>query len=364
METGQSTRIWKAAGINFDHMHMGDLLRHVFEHPAAEIVGVADRDPGRMETACAQFGIPEAARYADWRQLLEEQRPDVVLLCPKTAEHARYVQDVAPYGVHVLIEKPMAASLEDADRMLEAMRSTGRKFAVNWPLAWYPPHRTAKRLVDEGILGELIEVHYYDGNRGPLRHLAGKVEVDADEAARLRSESWWYQRESAGGSLQDYLGYGVTLGAWFLNGRVPLEVTTIVDEPPGAEVDEHSITVARYAFGLSKYETRWGAFTDPWVHQPQPKCGFTLVGTAGTLSSYDYEPTIRVQTVGRPSGFTLPVDPLTPPQRNPIEYFLHCIDQDEPVVGPLSPELSRVGQRIVEAAVRSAREKRTVALPP
>ena len=93
-----------------------------------------------------------------------------------------------------------------------------------------------------------------------------------------------------GGSLLDYLGYGVTLGSWFLNGRVPIEVTCVCDEPAGLHVDEHSITIARYDFGVSKFETRWGTYTDPWIHQPQPKCGFVLVGTEGTISSYDYEP--------------------------------------------------------------------------
>ena len=76
--------------------------------------------------------------------------------------------------------------------------------------------------------------------------------------------------------ILDYLGYGVTLGTWFQGGRAPLEVMTMVDKKPGLEVDEHSITIARYAHGLSKYETRWGTFTDPWTLQPQPKCGFVL----------------------------------------------------------------------------------------
>ena len=47
---------------------------------------------------------------------------------------------------------------------------------------------------------------------------------------------------------------------------------------------------------LSKFETRWGTFTDPWTLQPQPKCGFVIVGSEGTISSYDYEEVIRVQT--------------------------------------------------------------------
>jgi glucose-fructose oxidoreductase len=353
---------WKIAGINFDHMHMGDLLRLAQEHPNAEIAGVADADPARMKDAAERFGVPESRQFTDFRQCLDETRPDIVLLCPRTGEHADYVEWVAPYGVHVLVEKPMAASLADADRMMAAMAAAGKTLVINWPLAWYPPHVTTKRLIDEGAIGEVCEVHYYDGNRGPLHHLAEKVEVGAEEAARRKSESWWYKKEAGGGSLLDYLGYGVTLGTWFHGGRAPLEVTTMVDESPGLEVDEHSITLARYESGLSKFETRWGTFTDPWTLQPQPKCGFVVVGSEGTISSYDYESVIRIQSRSRPETHELPVDRLEAPRRNPIEYLLHCLETREPVAGPLDPALCRIGQQIVDSAVESARQKRTVSL--
>jgi glucose-fructose oxidoreductase len=357
-----TNRTWKIAGINFDHMHMGDLLRMAHEHPQAEIVGICDETPARMQATAHNFGISPERIFTDYRKCLEQTQPDIVLLCPATGKHGDYVEWVAPYGVNILVEKPMAANLTDADRMIRAVEQTGKTLVINWPLAWYPPHVTTKRLIDEGVIGEVIEVHYYDGNRGPLRHIADKIEIGAEEAARQKSQSWWYQRAAGGGSLLDYLGYGVTLGTWFHNGRAPIEVTCITDDIPGLEVDEHSITIARYACGLSKFETRWGTFTDPWTHQPQPKCGFVAVGTAGTISSYDYETTIRVQTAAKPEGETIPVDTLTPPHQNPIQYLIHLLETGKPPVGPLSPALCRIGQQIVDTAAVSAREKRTVAL--
>ena len=300
MNTTTSAKTWKVAGINFDHMHMGDLLRQAAEHPQAEIVGISDETPARMEPVAQKLGIGAEKQFSDYRQCLEQTQPDIVLLCPSTAQHGEWVEKVAPFGPHLLVEKPFAASLSDADRMIRAVEKTGKTLVINWPLAWYPPHITTKRLIDAGEIGDVLEVHYYDGNRGPLRHIADKEEIGADEAARQKSQSWWYQKDKGGGSLLDYLGYGVTLGTWFHGGKAPLEVTCMVDETRGLEVDEHSITVARYDVGLSKYETRWGTFTDPWTTQPQPKCGFGVVGTKGTISSYDYEPTIRVQTAAHP----------------------------------------------------------------
>jgi len=262
----------------------------------------------------------------------------------------------------VLLEKPFASSLEDADRMIAAMKETGKQLAINWPLAWYPPHVTAKRLVDEGAIGEVIEVHFYDGNRGPLFHTADKVEITPEEREREKPFTWFYKKEAGGGSLLDYLGYGATLGTWYHGGRAPIEVTAIVDEPARLEVDEHSITVARYACGLSRFETRWGTQSDPWTHQPQPKCGFVLVGSQGTISSYDFEKTVRLQTARDPVGQEIPVDTLQPPRQNPVQYLVHCLQAGEPIQGPLSPAICRTAQRIVDSAVLSALHKHTVRL--
>ena len=357
-----SKKTWRVAGINFDHMHIGDLLRLVHEHPNAEIVGVCDEAPERMSEVIEKFGISTEKQFTDYRECLERSKPDVVVLCPKTGQHGEYVQKVAPYGVDILVEKPFAANLADADAMISAQNATGKQLVINWPLAWYPSHRTTKRLVDESKIGDVIEVHYYDGNRGPLRHIADKIEIGAEEAARQKSQSWWYQKSASGGALNDYLGYGVTLGTWFLGGKSPIEVTCVVDEPFGLEVDEHSITIAKYAFGVSKFETRWGTFTDPWTFQPQPKCGFVLIGTKGTISSYDYEPTIRVQTEVHPEGEIIEVDNLPSPHHNPIHHFLHCLETGEPIIGPLNPALCRIGQQIVDTAILSVKEKRTVPL--
>ncbi|HEY8666616.1 MAG TPA: Gfo/Idh/MocA family oxidoreductase [Tepidisphaeraceae bacterium] len=353
---------WKIAGVNFDHQHMGDLLRHVHEHPNAEIVGIADEQPERMQYVIKTFNIPQEKVFTDYRKCLEQTRPDVTILCPATARHGDWTEKVAPFGTHILMEKPFAATLDEADRMIAALKKTGKQLAINWPLRWYPPHVTAKRLIDEGVIGDTIEVHYYDGNMGPVRHGADKINFSEEDILKLKQSSWFFKQADGGGSLMDYLGYGTTLGTWYHNGRAPIEVTCAVDQPRGLEVDEHSVTICRYETGLSKFETRWGAFSDPWVLQPQPKCGFVIVGTRGTIASYDYEKSIRVQTTWCRAGFEVPADTLSAPFNNPIHYFIHCLEQNKPVEGPLSPALCRIGQQIVDSAVLSAKEKRTVAL--
>ena len=353
---------WRIAGINFDHMHMGDLLRQVSEEPNAEIVGISDETPDRMESTAKKLSIPQERMYSDYRKCMEETKPDLVILCPSTAKHAEWTEMIAPFDTHVFVEKPFAATLAEADRMIAALKKTGKQLIINWPLRWYPPHITAKRLIDEGAIGELLQVHYYDGNRGPLRHVADKEVVPEAIASSEKARSWWYKKSAGGGSLLDYLGYGTTLGTWYMNGRKPIEVTAMVDQPQGLEVDEHSVTICRYEMGLSKFETRWGAFTDPWITQPQPRCGFVLVGREGTISSYDYEKVIRLQTRRKPDIHEMPVDEMKAPFRGPMEYVLHCLESGNEIDGPLSPEIARIGQQIVDSAALSAQQKKTVRL--
>jgi glucose-fructose oxidoreductase len=353
---------WRIAGINFDHMHMGDLLRMAFDHPNAKIVGICDEQPQRMESAAANFGISADRVFTDFRRCMEETKPDLVILCPATAHHAEWTERIAPFNTHILMEKPFASTLAEADRVIRAVQQTGKTLAINWPLRWYASHVTAKRWVDSGAIGSLREVHYYGGNSGPVRHKADKIQASDEEATREKANSWFYKKSAGGGSLLDYLGYGTTLGTWFLDGKLPIEVTAVTDEPAGLEVDEHSITVARYDTGLSKFETNWATFTDPWTHQPQPKTGFVLVGREGTISSYGGETTIRIQTRQKPQGEDVPVDRMDAPFRNPIEYMLHCLETGTPIEGPLSPAIARIGQQIVDSAVKSAAEKRTVPL--
>ncbi len=351
---------WRIAGINFDHFHMGDLLRQTSEHPNAEIVGICDEQPARLVDAQRNFSLTDAQVFTDYRACMEQTKPDIVILCPAASNHGDWVAKIAPFGTHIIMEKPFAGSLAEADAMIAAMQPHGKLLTVNWPLVWDAGQQTAHRLIQEGLIGEVREFHHQGGNRGPLYHGADKIEKEPSAAEK--AASWFYSKAQGGGSLLDYMGYGTTLGTWHLGGRAPLEVTGVWDEPAGLEVDEHAVAIIRYSFGLSKSETRWGTFTDPWTHQPQPKCGFVLKGTDGTLSCYDYEPTVRVQTRARPEGYEIPVDPVQAPNRNPVEHVIHHLETGAPLIGPLRLDISRIGQQIVDTAFQSAQEKRTLKL--
>ena len=177
---------WRVAGINFDHMHMPDLLQHVADHPDAEIVGICHERKEKMADAAERFEIPENLHFDNVEACLETTQPDIVMMCPATGRHADWTERVAAHGegYHIIMEKPFASSITDADRMIAAVEKTGKRLAINWPLAWYPVHVTSKRLIDEGVIGDVIEVHYYDGNKGD---------------GFVGEQAWFLKKDSGGG---------------------------------------------------------------------------------------------------------------------------------------------------------------------
>jgi predicted dehydrogenase len=238
---------FRIVGISFDHMHMGDLCASCMTTPRLRSRASSIPTGPGCSPPWTTFGVPEDRVFTDFDACMAAGPYDMAILCAATADHADYTERLAAAWRPCLRGKTLRRLRADARRMMTAMEGTGKQMAINWPLRWVESHVTAKRLIDEGMIGDLREVHFYDGNRGPLWHLADKVEVSPEEVERQKPGSWWYKKASGGGSLLDYMGYGATLGTWYMNGAAPLEVTCTVDETPGIEVDQHAIAVCRYA---------------------------------------------------------------------------------------------------------------------
>jgi predicted dehydrogenase len=339
---------WRFVGANFDQMHMNTNLEWVRDHPDAELVGVCDEEPetstGSLSDAVADLGILEEDVYDDLEACLKNTDPDVVLGCPRNAEHAAFIERVAPYDVHLAIEKPLAATLEGADRMLEAW-NTDNLFAVNWPVLWDPVKHEVRRLIESGTVGDVLEIQYYGGNAG--------APPDG---------SWFYDPEAGGGSMLDYLGYGATFSTWFRGGELPAEVTAETYVPDDMAVDVQSSTICRYESGLSTLQTSWRLLTNPWEIEPQPAKGYEIVGTEGSISTRERDAPIRVTTEDEPEGYVVEPEPLPDRFENLVHYVIDRLETGEPPEGPADPAFCREAHRIIESARRSADRGETVEL--
>ncbi|MFC7070488.1 Gfo/Idh/MocA family protein [Halobaculum lipolyticum] len=333
---------WRVLGANFDQMHMNTNLTWVRDHPDLEIVGVCDEVPatstGSLTQAVEECDLTPAQVYENLDEAIKATEPDIVMGGPMNTDHGAFVERVAAHDVHIVIEKPMASSLADADRMLKAM-PRDRLLFINWPTMWDPVKHTVKRLVDEGAIGDIVEVQYYGGN-----------------AAAPPSDSWFYDADAGGGSLLDYLGYGATFTTWFRDGELPNTVSAETYVPPDQEVDFQSVSTCGYTTGLSTLQTTWRMLTNPWEVQPQPAKGYELVGTDGTISTRDREAAIRVTTTETPEGYAVEPDELPSRYRDLAYYLVDRLEGAKEPEGPAAPEFCREAQRIIETAQRSASE--------
>jgi len=121
--------------------------------PGAVLAAVADIRESRALRFAASY---RAEPTTDYRRLLDRTDVDVVNVCVPSGLHAQVVIDVLQAGKHVIVEKPIALSLTDADRMITAARSARRKLCVVLQNRYNPPMQDLKRVVESGRLGRLL----------------------------------------------------------------------------------------------------------------------------------------------------------------------------------------------------------------
>ncbi len=127
--------------------------------PEIELVGLCDTWPDQREAARRKWGID--AVYADYRRMLEATKPDIVSVCTTAKPRAEIMLAIADggYGVRAIwAEKPITFSLEEADRVIHACEKAGITLAVNCSRRWDDKYNQALRMVDDGLIGDVLHV--------------------------------------------------------------------------------------------------------------------------------------------------------------------------------------------------------------
>lgn len=142
--------------------HMGVYVRL----DNAEVTALHDLQGERMEirsldadsnikASSGEIDLGEVRKYTDYETMLREGGFDIVDICLPTFLHAEYTVRALEHGYHVFCEKPMALTVEETSRMLDAERSSGRLFSVGQCLRFWPAYSEVKKLIDKRIYGEL-----------------------------------------------------------------------------------------------------------------------------------------------------------------------------------------------------------------
>ncbi len=165
-------------------------------NPGAWIVGVASRTMASARKLAKRCDAPLAVPYTELEPLLADSRVSVVCVNSTNHLHAEHAIGALNAGRHVVVEKPLCLSLEDADRMIQAARDAGRGLGYAENLCFAPHHRHAREVVASGSLGRVVFARQCEKHAGPY-------------------SDWFYEREPAGGgALLDMGCHGIELLRW------------------------------------------------------------------------------------------------------------------------------------------------------
>ena len=125
--------------------------------PNCKIVAVADADPDGLQKAKERLNVKQG--FADYRQMLDDARPDIVSICPRWLDqHRDMVVAAAERGIHIYMEKPFCQNLAEADQMVSACEKNDVKLAIAFQTRYSPKLATIRNLIEEGAIGRVLEV--------------------------------------------------------------------------------------------------------------------------------------------------------------------------------------------------------------
>ena len=291
--SGSQGKSYRVGVIGFAHMHVNELVDRFAATGRSPIVACADTVPrtpslttvegSRKANLGRALALPSnPRRYEDYRELLAAERLDIVILCPENARHSEIAQEVAELGVHVVAEKPMAATLDGARSMAAAAKKSGVTLAVNWPIAWSPAFRKLKKLVEDKAIGDLWELKWRNpASLGPLAHGSshpGDTVISAVVSDAEKGSEWWHQADAGGGALLDYCCYGACLSAWLIP-EAPTSVLGVTANLKSGygDAEDNAAMMVGFPSALSILEASWTT-----VHNGGAPV-LALYGTKGTI---------------------------------------------------------------------------------
>ncbi|MES2210235.1 MAG: Gfo/Idh/MocA family oxidoreductase [Chloroflexota bacterium] len=299
------------------------------------VVAIGSRDVARARAAAAEAGIPRV--HGSYEALLADPEVDAVYIPLPNHLHAFWTIEAARAGKHVLCEKPLATTAEDAERMIEACDAAGTRLMEAFMYRHHPSWVAVRELVAAGCIGRLVAVQSW-------------FSYFNDDAANIRNI-----RAYGGGALFDIGCYNVNLSRMLFDSEpVRVEASIVRDTVSG--VDVMTSGLLEFAGGVATFTCSTRAEDDQRVH---------IYGTDGRISidiPFNIPPrlpvSIRITHGGQP-----PVAPATEsmtfPAADPYAVqagrFAAAVLDGQPVPVPPSDAAAnlRVMERLFEAGERS-----------
>lgn len=157
-------------------------IKEITKHDGLSLCAVVDLNSSRLEEAKELYG---AVGYQDYKEMLEKERPEMVVIASPTIFHEEQAIASLEAGADVLLDKPMTIGMESARRIAAAVERTGKKLVVFQPHRAYQLAVAAKQIIDRGVLGNIFEIRRVDNDY-------------------VRRNDWQAYKEFGGGMLNNF----------------------------------------------------------------------------------------------------------------------------------------------------------------
>lgn len=247
----------KIAILGIAHMHGYSYVRALKRMNDIEITGLFDEDRSRMSTACKELGVKP---YEHPEELVAGS--DGVIVTSENSTHRKFVEIAAKAGKHVLCEKPIATSVEDAEAMIEICRRNSVKLQMAFPVRYSASVRKAREIITGGLLGEVVSLVGTNHGRMP---------------------GGWFTDPvlGGGGAVMDHTVHVVDIVRWLLNcefTQVYATYGTLIHDIP---VEDCGLEMFKLSTG--QYMTLDCSWSRPKAHPYWGDVTLHIVGTRGTL---------------------------------------------------------------------------------
>ncbi|MDO4572075.1 MAG: Gfo/Idh/MocA family oxidoreductase [Clostridia bacterium] len=330
-------------------IHVGAYQRFV---PDAEVVAVYTRSAEKARAFAGAMGVP--AWFDDVDRLLAETDCDIVDICLPNHLHHGACLKAAAAGKHVIVEKPLCLSLQEADEMIAACRQHGKLLMYAEELCFAPKYERVRAIVESGALGRLYMLKQAEKHSGP-------------------HSRWFYESDKAGGGVMMDMGcHAIAWFRWMLKGARPKSVYGhFMRVMHDTDAEDHAVTQIEFE---QDGRTILCVGEDSWAKHGGMQDCIELYGDKGvcysdlfqgnssqmySVDGYDY----ASEKAGATTGWTFPIFEEAFNQGYPQElrHFVDCVrNGGQPLV---TGEDGRAVLEIIHAAYASAREGRRIELP-
>lgn len=243
------------------------------ENPKAEIAGFFDALPSRAQELVDQYG---GKVYSTYEDLLADSEVQAVSICTANLFHAPMSVQALIAGKHVLCEKPMAQTTEEAEEMIRASEAAGRVLMVGHNQRLTYAHRQAKRLIANGEIGRVLTFKTCFGHAGP-----------ENWGIEKSSKTWFFDKNfTSVGSLGDLGVHKIDLMRFLLNDEFT-EVTAVSETLDKCTSDGQRIGVDDNVFCILRTRSGViGSLTNSWTYYGEEDNSTILYGTEGIMKIY------------------------------------------------------------------------------